>query len=403
MAHIEDRWYKTVVGDDGKKKRVKTGLHGKGLRYRVRYVAPDGRERSQSFPDREKKQAEDFLIKIENDKRAQTYVDPHAGRISFRQYAEQWLATVAVDESTRENYGSRLRNHILPFFGTRSLASIKPEMVRHWDRASGLAVATRAVNFAILQAIFNAAIDDERIAKNPCAAKSVTAPKPEPRTVVPWTAGQVLAVRSGLLDRYRSMVDVAAGCGVRQGEAFGLSIDDLDNDAGWLHVRRQVKRVKHRLVFGLPKSDKERRVPLPARVSQALKMHVEQFPPVEVTLPWEDPDSTKLVTVPLVFTSLRPYAINRNSFDPKHWHRALRHAGIAPGRDSGMHALRHFYASVLLDAGENVKALSEYLGHANAAFTLRVYAHLMPGSQDRTRRAIDEMFGENGPDGLATA
>lgn len=54
-----------------------------------------------------------------------------------------------------------------------------------------------------------------------------------------------------------------------------------------------------------------------------------------------------------------------------------------------MHALRHFYASVLLDAGESVKAVSEYLGHSDPALTLRVYAHLMPTSRERTRKAVD--------------
>lgn len=53
-----------------------------------------------------------------------------------------------------------------------------------------------------------------------------------------------------------------------------------------------------------------------------------------------------------------------------------------------MHALRHFYASVL-DAGESIKAVSQYLGHTDPALTLRVYAHLMPTSRERTRAAID--------------
>lgn len=56
-----------------------------------------------------------------------------------------------------------------------------------------------------------------------------------------------------------------------------------------------------------------------------------------------------------------------------------------------MHALRHFYASVLVDAGESVKAVSEYLGHADAAMTLRVYAHLMPSS---SRAPLDDVFGK---------
>ncbi|WP_435884061.1 tyrosine-type recombinase/integrase [Streptomyces mirabilis] len=58
-----------------------------------------------------------------------------------------------------------------------------------------------------------------------------------------------------------------------------------------------------------------------------------------------------------------------------------------------MHALRHFYASVLLDTGESIKAVSEYLGHSDPAMTLRVYAHLMPGSSERARRALDGVFG----------
>ncbi|MFE2878327.1 tyrosine-type recombinase/integrase [Streptomyces roseus] len=63
-----------------------------------------------------------------------------------------------------------------------------------------------------------------------------------------------------------------------------------------------------------------------------------------------------------------------------------------------MHALRHFYASVLLDAGENVKALSEYLGHGDPGFTLRTYTHLMP-SQARARRAVDGVFRGGGDTG----
>jgi integrase len=64
----------------------------------------------------------------------------------------------------------------------------------------------------------------------------------------------------------------------------------------------------------------------------------------------------------------------------------------APAREHGMHALRHFYASVLLDAGENIKALSLYLGHSDPGFTLRVYTHLMPSSETRTRKAITAVY-----------
>ncbi|WP_443043465.1 tyrosine-type recombinase/integrase [Streptomyces sp. NBC_00358] len=68
-----------------------------------------------------------------------------------------------------------------------------------------------------------------------------------------------------------------------------------------------------------------------------------------------------------------------------------------------MHALRHFCASVLLDAGESIKALSEYLGHRDPSLTLRRYTHLMPNSEARTWAAVDRVFRdpestEDGPD-----
>ncbi|MDQ4104027.1 MAG: tyrosine-type recombinase/integrase, partial [Actinomycetota bacterium] len=70
----------------------------------------------------------------------------------------------------------------------------------------------------------------------------------------------------------------------------------------------------------------------------------------------------------------------------------------------GFHALRHFYASTLLDAGESIVALAEYLGHADPGFTLRTYTHLMPSSQERTRRAVDGVFGKSSvSDGMETA
>ena len=87
------------------------------------------------------------------------------------------------------------------------------------------------------------------------------------------------------------------------------------------------------------------------------------------------------------------------------WKRALVAADVIPPRErgarylqaapeDGMHALRHAYASVLLDAGESIKALSEFLGHSDPGFTLRTYTHLLPSSETRTRKAIDDAFTE---------
>ncbi|NMO32612.1 integrase [Streptomyces sp. GMY01] len=74
----------------------------------------------------------------------------------------------------------------------------------------------------------------------------------------------------------------------------------------------------------------------------------------------------------------------------------------ASAREHGMHALRHFYASVLC---ESMKAVSEYLGHSDPGLTLRVYAHLTPSTQERTRKAVDRVLlpAPREPDGPETA
>jgi hypothetical protein len=67
-------------------------------------------------------------------------------------------------------------------------------------------------------------------------------------------------------------------------------------------------------------------------------------------------------------------------------------ASVPASPENGTHALRPFFASALLDGDESIRAVSEYLGHADPGFTLRVYTHLMPSSAERTRKAIDAVF-----------
>ena len=75
------------------------------------------------------------------------------------------------------------------------------------------------------------------------------------------------------------------------------------------------------------------------------------------------------------------------------WVPAFKRAGLTyVKRQDGMHAMRHFYASVLLARGASIKELAEYLGHEDPGFTLRTYTHLMPSSHQRARKAVDGVF-----------
>ncbi|MFF7779499.1 tyrosine-type recombinase/integrase [Streptomyces tanashiensis] len=403
-GHIQDRWFKTSAGPNGKPVREKTSRHGIGLRYRARYVGPDGAEKSMSFPDKQKRLAEVWLSQTAADMARGQYVDPRAGRITFKRYAEKWLKGQTSELSSQIAVERRLRLHAYPYIGSRPLDSFRPLHIRELLaalEASPIGSSYARNVYGDVRAVLAGAVDDGLLFRNPCGAKSVRPPASEPRRVVPWLPDQVRAVRAALPARYQAMADVGAGCGLRQGEIVGLAEDALDFKENVLRVTRQVKLIRGTAVFGPPKCDKERDVPLPRSVAESLRRHMDAYEPVEVTLPWRKPDGPS-VTARLLFTNTASGLVWRSNFNIQEWKPALAAAGLIPepekgkpyasAREHGMHALRHFYASVLLDAGESIRAVSEYLGHSDPGLTLRVYAHLMPASRERTRNAVDGLF-----------
>jgi integrase len=283
----------------------------------------------------------------------------------------------------------------------RQLGSIRPTDVRAWIRSMqdrNVATTYQAVCFAHLSAILSAAVDDKIVRENPCHARTVARPRPTAAKVVPWSRARVASMRLAMPERFKIVMVLGAGCGLRQGEIFGVSPDDFDREAGVLHVVRQVRVVEGRQVFALPKRNKTRDVPVASSVLRLLDEHLDRFDPASVTLPWRVPSGAP-TTARLLVTDEDGRPMWRNRFNDRVWNPARAAAGVThPTRQDGTHALRHHFASVLLDAGESIKALSEYLGHHDPGFTLRTYTHLMPSSAERTRRAIDGLFGGPDPD-----
>ncbi len=381
MATIEDLW---TAPDGSRRPR-----YGTGRRYRVRWVLPGGTERSKSFPDGKKTQARDFKSNIEADLLRGSYADPRAGRVTLREYVTaEWLPAQTYSRTTAEAVERRWRLHIEPVLGDKMLSAITPTTVKSWLGRLDAAPATVRVLVALLSSVLASAADDGRIVRNPVRAQSVRAPKPEKRRVVPWTAEQVSAARAALPGRWQAMADAGAGLGLRISEATALAVEDVDFLRRSVHVRRAAKRVGGRLTFGPPKGGKERTVPLPGSVAVALAEHIRQYPPQPVTLPWET--TGKPVTARLLFTTpATGNVIEQSTWNGAAWHQARKAAAPAHGQDTGFHALRHYYASDLVSEGADIVSVSQALGHHSAAFTLDVYAHLMPSAADRIRAIID--------------
>lgn len=236
-----------------------------------------------------------------------------------------------------------------------------------------MAAATVGVVHGIASTIFKSAIRDRRMASNPCEGTKL--PKVQRAQIVPLTTEQVEAVRAELPAELRALVTRAAGTGMRQGECFGLTVDRVRFLERAIIVDRQLVTVAgHAPTLGPPKTRASHRsIPLPQVVAEALAAHLAAFPAEQDAL---------------VFT--QSGRSPRSTFGYK-WRAAVKKAKLPHG--TGFHALRHYYASLLIRHGESVKTVQARLGHASAVETLDTYSHLWPDSDDRTRDAIDSVLG----------
>ena len=348
--------------------------------WRARYRDPDGRAHSKNFV--RKGDAERFLTTIEHSKLTGAYVDPVAGKITFREYAEQWRSIQIHRPSTTAQVETNLRLHALPHLGHRSIATIRPTQIQGWVRGleSSLAPGTVGLVYGYVATIFKAAVRDRLIASTPCIG--IKLPKDEPRQIQPLETEIVEKLIVAVPDRYRALVVLGAGTGLRQGEAFGLTLDRIDFLRRTLRVDRQLVLMPGDGPFlGPPKTkDSHRTIPLPQVVIHALADHLAKYPTTQDGF---------------VFTNDDGQPIRRTRFSVM-WRKAVMNSGAPSG--TGYHALRHYYASLLIRHGESVKVIQSRLGHHDATETLNTYAHLWPDSEDRTRAAIDDILGSPASD-----
>jgi integrase len=297
------------------------------------------------------------------------YVDPRSGRVTFRQYAEQWRHGQVHRPSTQEHIEAKLRHYVYPVIGDRPMSSIRTSNIQALAKrlSDQLAPSTAGVVHRIVSSVFRAAVRDRVIAYSPC--DGVKPSKVTKTRVEPLTTEVVLTLADDVPDRYRALVILAAGTGMRQGECFGLTIDRIDFLRRVVHVDQQLVTVTGRTPFLAPPKTAAsvRSIPLPTVVVDALAEHLAKYPPTDG----------------FVFTTETDKPIHRTVFG-RMWRKA------APGVH--FHDLRHYYASLLIRHGESVKVVQSRLGHASASETLDTYSHLWPDSDDRTRTAVDSVL-----------
>jgi integrase len=348
-------------------------------RWQVRYRTESGRRVTATETFRTRGDASRWLAKAEAEQ-GRGWIDPRAGEVLLADYATQWIDGRAnLSPRTREIYEHQLRSHVLPRvaegvrpLGEQRLDRLTPELVRAWYaalvRTHGRSVAAKA--YVRLRQVLGQAVDDERIARNPCRIDGGGMEHhPEQRTV---TIAQLDGLADAVDGRYRALVLCAGLGGIREGELFALRRSDVDLEGGLIRVRRKRLRLASgQVIEGQPKSRAGvRDVVLPVQAVDELREHLEC---------WARPEPEAYV-----FTSPEGMPLERNNFRTRVWLPATAMLGLDGLK---FHELRHTAGTLAAQTGATTKELMARLGHSSTRAAM-IYQHT---SAERDRRIAERL------------
>ncbi len=355
----------------------KRGGGNTGHAWQVRYRDSDRVERSRTFRTRD--EADRFARKVEVSKDEGTYIDPSLGKTLFVDWAQDWLSSseVGLKPHTSSGYRTLLRKHILPAFGSTPLAKVRPVDVRRFVAElseGGMSASRVRSSYFLVQAIFRAAVESGYIGRSPCLG--VKLPRAVIREMLFLSAEEVRRIGDAVAEQYQALIYLLAYGGLRWGEAAALRRKHLNVLRRRIEVVESLADVDGHLYFGPTKTHQARRVAMPTKLNDRMRLHLEHF--VD-----KDRDA-------LVFTSPEGEPMRLPNFRRRVWWPALDEAGIS--RKVRIHDLRHTCASLLIAQGAHSKAIQQHLGHSSISVTLDRYGHLFPDQQDQVADALDEII-----------
>lgn len=326
-------------------------------------------------------------------------------KISLGDYlVERWLPIKRsqLRQSTFNSYEGNILNHVVPGIGAIQLQRLTPEDLDDFyarllvegklnGEGGGLSVKTVRYIHGILRKALADAHRKGSVQRNVAdladPPKLSSAPKPQIRA---WNAEQLREFLTGIRDHelYPAFY-LAANTGMRRGEVLGIRWEDIDLREKRLSVRQAVLNVAYEVVVADVKTATSRRTvdldPLTIAVLKQWKRHQREqrsalgIRPKDDSLAFAKPDGTP---------------IHPDSYS-QYFDRLVKASDVPRIRP---HDLRHTHATILLKAGVPAKVVSERLGHANVAFTMSVYQHVLPGMQaDAAHIFAKVVFGESDP------
>lgn len=342
-------------------------------RWEARYVTSAGHRRS--VYGKTKREVTEKLREALRE--AAHGVRPVSQQLTTAAYLDDWIASLSVRQRTAESYADVTRRYIKPAIGRIPLAKLEPEHVSNMlreleSRQPPLSRTTIRYAYVVLRIALGRALKLGKVHRN--VATLIDPPAKVRHEVQPMSAAEVRVLLESVRgDRLEVLYRLAMATGMRQGELLALRWQDVDLDHGWLEVRHTLVRGTRELAP--PKTEQaRRRIALDEDTLAMLRAH--RIAQASSRVPEHDRD--------FVFTTRDGQPLHaRNVL--RMYHEALARAGL-PRRP--FHQLRHGFATLLLESGEELANISKVLGHSTFTTTVDFYGHLTP---EVSRRAADRM------------
>jgi integrase len=334
-------------------------------RWQARYPGPDGIDRPAPETFGTKTDANVWLTLKEAEIRNGDWIDPGAGAVFVVDFGSTWIdERPGLRPKTIRLYRYLLRSHIAPYFESVTVGEVTLARVRRWRKRlldSGTSEVTTAKAYRLLRAIFNTALDDGLIRRNPCRIKGADREVSPERPIL--TVAQVYTVAQEIGPRYGALILLATFASLRWAELAALTKADIDLDACIVRVTRQIDYLPgggHS--FGPLKSKASRRtVSFPDLIVPDLRRHLEGIDQAD----------------PLVFTSPEGGPLRHSNFYRRAWMPALKALGLDGVH---LHDLRHTGNQLTAEAGANLRELMARMGHDSTRAAL-IYLHTSDARQ----------------------
>ncbi|MBA3825479.1 MAG: site-specific integrase [Ktedonobacterales bacterium] len=311
---------------------------------------------------------------------------------TLRQFSQGWIAgrKHKLRSKTMLGYESMVKNH-LDFIGDIPLSKLTAHTLqKHYTAKLQVFAATTIHHLhAFLHVVLDHAVRLELIPKNP--TDYVDAPGIHTAEIRPLTEQQIkqlLIVLQG--DRYEALYFLAVATGMREAELLGLRWQDVQLRFLTVRVAQTLHRLRGRFVLEEPKSRMSRRtLPLPSAAAEILVKwsETQEIDKEKMGAAWGE-------NWGLVFTT--------PAGQPLHYSQALAHFRLLLEKaglplSTRLHDLRHTFATLLLERGVHIKAVSELLGHSSVNITLSIYGHVTRKMQDTAVVELDNILRLDSP------